>query len=321
MRRRTLLLAVLGASLVAAIVLIVDRSPEPGAEPAQQLPPAVAEPSRQAAGRQPPEPDSEWIETALAILGNDAIDDRCGSYRLLTDVPRPRWEPLCTNLVEHVEQTYAERLGVRPVSSPLGAIVVFAQRSDFTDFAERHTGLAAGYAAFSRPSRGIVAVVLVDSADTLAATLAHELAHLLHRRTFGTDLPPWLSEGLADAVGDTATAKGFRELEGITGAGAAARRLVTALDRAEERPLHELLSLRRDRFDRGIRSFDYEQSALLVRFLLLDADSSDAFRSFLGRLAAGSRYSPEELETSLGKTLPELQAEFRRWLRAAIESA
>lgn len=323
MSRRARLLLLL-APVLASIALLSrlerDRPASAPSPPEHNFSSSPLRPAVQTAGRQAVEPDRSWVAAAREILGPGGREHACGPYRLLTDAEPARWRPLCEGVASELEATYSNRLGVQPVGAPLGTILLFARREDFRSYVANRTGLPRGYAGFSRASRGIVALVTTDSLDSLARTLAHEIAHLLHRRTFGPNLPPWLAEGLADAVGDTASATGIGPLVGISGADAVANRLVAALETAELRPPSDLLVLSRTQFDEGILSYDYEQSALFVRFLLLDAELGDLFRQFLHQLASGTPYRPADLTATLGIPITTLEAKFEHWLLASIES-
>lgn len=88
------------------------------------------------------------------------------------------------------------------------------------------------------PSRGYTAIWAEPARpQSFARTLAHELTHVVHRRALGGDLPRWLSEGLADAIGDTATGAGIGTLEGLEGSEGIADRLLLGVDagRAQSR--------------------------------------------------------------------------------------
>ncbi len=202
------------------------------------------------------------------------------------------------------------------MGEPAGAVLLFARRRDFRRWAAETAGLAAGYAGFSRSARGLVA--LPADPELLASTLAHELTHLVNRRALGSEIPPWLSEGLADAIGDAAGAGGLGELSGIRGAEGPARRLAAAY--ASDRPprLARLAARRRGEFDRALPSFDYEQSALAVRMLLLEEDLAPGFRRFLTTLAAGETYEPALLPRVLGVGWTELDRRLERWLEREL---
>jgi hypothetical protein len=152
--------------------------------------------------------------------------------------------------------------------------------------------------------------------ETFLATLTHELTHLAIRRAFGDGLPPWLTEGLADGVGDTATENGFARLDDLRGIRVQLERLRGAYDLDRAGGVERLVSLERGRFDRGVISYDYEQSALLVRWLLADPVLAPRFRAFLADLAGGLSWSPERFRRALGVPWAELDRRLEAWVRA-----
>lgn len=241
-------------------------------------------------------------------------EDRCGPYLLWTDLTDPRWAAACSRLASGLDALFAERFGVRPVGSPREGIVLFRRLADFRAFVKQEGRLAAGYAGFASATDGLLVLHADTSRRTGIETLAHELTHLVEHRTFGSSLPPWLAEGMADAVGYTASEEGFRDLSGIEGVEALARRLRGAQERGEARPLAELAALRRDGFDRGVRSFDYEDSALWVRYLLLDPSLGPRFRGILAGLARGQRYGATPFVAALAQPAAELERGFAGWL-------
>ena len=203
------------------------------------------------------------------------------------------------------------------MEEPAEAILLFTRGEDFRAFQRRDGGVATGYAGYARPVRGFLALWAGDPpyAD-FAPTLAHELSHLVHRRALGTDLPPWLSEGLADAIGDPATAAGLQPLQGLNGVEAQASRLRAAYKSGQAQPITRLVTLTRAGFDRTLPSYDYEQSALLVRYLLLSPSLGPKFRSYLQGLAAGEPYAAPGMEEALGVGWEEVEKGFVAWLQA-----
>ena len=245
----------------------------------------------------------------------------CGPYSLLTDVSDERLLTTCARLGRLLEVAYRERYGLHPVGEPRGMILLFSSREGFARFVRKYGRLPSGYAGFTRASRGIVALHVQGlEPQTMAQALVHELTHLLHRRVFGPDMPPWLSEGLADGIGDTASADGIEELEGFRGVKAQRQRLLWAYSTGRARDLRSLVELQRGQFDRDPVSFDYEQSALLVRFLLVDQELSVRFTSFLARLAGASPHRVDLLTQQLGVGWEELESRFRQWLEDSRES-
>lgn len=273
-------------------------------------------PARRHAGLAPRVAAPEVVAAAHRHLDAAMRQERCGPYELRTDVVEGRVLELCRRIGSELDAVYRRRYGLEPLGEPAGTVLLFSSAAAFRLFADEVAGLRAGYAGFSDAARGFVAMHVEDEplAET-ASTLAHELAHLVHRRALGADLPPWLSEGLADGIGDAATPDGLGPLEGRRGAEALAARLAGGYELGRTRPLQELAALSRSQFDRGTVSFDYEQSALLVRYLLADAELAPRFRGLLRQLAQGEPYAPELVRAALGISWQDLDRDFERWVR------
>jgi len=282
---------------------VPTQSPAPGARPLS-------------AGREPREPDSFLLAAAQRIQG-DGREAACGSYRLLTDVPGEEAARLCQRIAASLDATFEARFGIAPRGTPQEGIFLFAKREDFRAFAREDGRLRTGYAGYANGARGFVALPWQEDApQAVATTLAHELTHLVLRRTLGPGLPPWLSEGLADGIGDAANLQGLQEIRGLIGVEGQARRLRDAYRQDRVPSLERLVGLSRANFDQGMRVYDYEQSALFVRYLMASPSRASAFRAYLKRLAKGERYRPEVLPSSLGSTWEKLDSGLRRWLEA-----
>lgn len=259
-------------------------------------------------------PDAARLAAARALMTAGGREESCGPYRLLTDATDARLLTACGRLGRELDAAYEQRFGVRPVGSPGEALVLFRSLRDYRRFVEQEGRLAAGYAGFTSAADGLVALYAETKRSAAVETLAHEMAHLVERRAFGSSLPPWLSEGLADAIGDTATEEGIGALEGTAGVEAIARRLRSGRAAGLARPLAELAALRRSGFDKAVRSYDYEQSALTVRYLLLDPTLGPRFRAYLGDLARAERYDAGRLRERLGRSWEEIERGFAAWL-------
>ena len=255
------------------------------------------------------------IAGARELMGSGLYEGTCGPYTLVAQSPDRDALRTCERIGLEIERVYIQRFGVTPVGEPRGTVLLFDDREAYREFARTGGNLNAGYAGFSRPSRSLVVLAPPQHGGAFATTFAHEIAHLLHRRTFGPDLPPWLSEGLADAVGDTATTDGFTPLDDLTGMRTQIERLRAAQREDRVRPISELVALTRDVFDRDPRSVDYEMSALLVRFLLLDREFSPRFSRVLQAVADGEVTPAEPLEFVAGNAPERLTASFNLWLQ------
>ena len=249
-------------------------------------------------------------------LGASGRRARCGPYPLWTDVGSPGTLALCERIVAQLDGVYQARFGAAPRGEPSEGIFLFSDVSSYRRFAAAAGRVRTGYAGYASTADGYVALYATRSTDELASTLGHELTHLVHRRALGPDLPPWLSEGLAEAIGDSATPSGIGSLEERAGSSTETERLRGAYGRSQVGDLQRLVALSRAEFDRGQVSFDYEQSASLARFLLRHPIRGGRFRSYLKRLAAREPYDPEALAETLGASWPAIESELVAWLRA-----
>jgi hypothetical protein len=260
-------------------------------------------------------PDLEMTGLGRSLMGSDARTGRCGPYELISDAREDWLVDTCERLIPALEGTFVDRFGIVPLGDPKEAILFFDDAGDFRNFVRRSDLGRIGNLAHAVPSSGFLALYAgrQDRAKLLR-TFLHELTHLVSYRAFGPNLPRWLSEGLADAIGDTASGEAIQALEGIGGSEDEARRLGRAYDDGQAGDLARLLALDEATFDSGVVSFDYEQSALFVRYLLSEESMATGFRSFLAELSLGRLYAPDLLLSHLGTTLPELDRGFQSWI-------
>lgn len=244
--------------------------------------------------------------------GSGGQELRCGPYLLWTDVRDERTLRACAQIGERLDAAYASRYGVRPRGMPRTGIVLFARLADYRSFVQADARLSAGYAGFASAADGLVYLHGSDPRARTISTLAHELTHLVEARVFPRGLPPWLSEGMAEGIGQSAREEGLLPLASTPPDEASLRRLRDAYRSNEAGDLGRLFRASRSEFDRGVRSFDYEESALLVRFLASDARYAARFRTELARLAAGERYQAERF---LARERGDLARDFESWLR------
>jgi hypothetical protein len=164
----------------------------------------------------------------------------------------------------------------------------------------------------------------------VAATLVHELVHLLNRRSLGPALPPWLDEGLAvdlglseiDAAGGLvpgrlggAVVEDASRIE-LAGAPAALHKLRGAYERGALPPLASLLELDWEGFVAGERiELHYAAAWFFFRYLLDPVSGLEAgTRAFFASVAAGGPADAEVLRARLGRSWPELEAGLRAWV-------
>jgi hypothetical protein len=91
-----------------------------------------------------------------------------------------------------------------------------------------------------------------------------------------------------------------------------ADRLRAAVAAGHRPDLARLTTARRADFDHTIPSWDYETSALLVRYLLTDPHHSPRFRAYLRSLSQGTK--PDTLLTHLQTDWGTLTQSFLTWL-------
>ncbi len=260
-------------------------------------------------------PSAERMEDARVHLDGGGQQGSCGPYALLGDMTDPDLLQSCELLATALDATYTERLGAAPLGEPAAIIFLFSRRGSYNEFAALHGMKTAGYAAHSQPSPGFTAIWADTSRpDDFAKTLVHELTHLVNRRALGGNLPRWLSEGLADALGDTATPAGIQPLQGFVGVEGQAKRLRLGYETGGVQGVDRLVALGPEEFDSSPNSYDYEQSTLLVRFLLLDPELGPRFRIFLAELADGSPCTPDILQQHLDLDWSELDSRLQEWL-------
>lgn len=272
----------------------------------------VAVPPRESAT-----PDEELVAAARDFMTNGGRERTFGPYTLYTDVSDEGVLTSCEHLTSKLDATYTARYGVTPLGQPAEAVFLFSTLDQYQDFVQQQTRMPVGYAAHADSGRGYLALYTGDhSRQDIVETLIHELTHLINRRALGGNLPPWLSEGLADGIGDTATADGLQQIDGANGAEAQATRLEMGYEAGQVPGISRLLEKDSSNFDSGTISYDYEQSAFLVRYLLTDPNLAPRFRSFLQALAAGTVYTPELFYEHMGLDASELDRRLEAWVRS-----
>lgn len=279
--------------------------------------------------------DPRVLAAALGLLENAAPAGELGPYALHTDAPRSRLVTL-DRLAAAVEPAYRARYGRTPVGEPRETIVLFAREEDYRRFQAADEVLA-GLPAAGHTAGGVVALHLGEGPAEVAATLVHEIAHLLNRRALGPVLPPWLDEGIADDLaGSEVTASGglvpgrvggsITEHPGrleFRGAVAALRQLDQAFAAGRTVPLARLTAMEWEEFVRSEDSrLHYAEAAFLVRYLLDGGDPGLAagFRRFLAAVAAGGPATGEALRGELGRSWGEIEIGLARWVGEQVSS-
>jgi len=290
----------------------------------------------------PPPVAAERLDAARRHLGPQRSSRTVAGYVLESDADDAALLDRLARLLGRLDAAFAARSGLTPPPPNGELIAVFARRDAYLAFAAADpqlpqvevvghaSGGVAALAAEGRPPRH------------LESLLAHEVAHLIIRRTLGLNLPPWLEEGLAEdlaycRIDDDGTpllgsvndlppvrlaARTFAVADGAVffaerraGGRAALRELRAGLRRLPS--LAELTALDAAAFVGDGRRLHYAAGGFLVRYLLDGGDPRLAagFRAFLAAVASGDEAGGAALAKRLGRDLPALDRGFRRWLR------
>jgi len=303
---------------------------EPGAAPPLGSDPAPVLPLP---GRPP---DPVHLAAAKSLLGVERPAGRVGPYALYTDLgSRGDWLHL-DRLAAGVEAAYRRRYGLAPVGTAREAVMLFAEEADYRRFQEREERLG-GLPAGGHAGVGMVSVYVGGQRrDEVAATLVHEIVHLLNRRALGPALPPWIDEGIADDLAGSyiGPAGDMRpeELGGAAvvvgtkvdyhGALASLRHLDAAFAAGTQPRLERLVGLDWEEFVRSAgRPMHYATAAFFVRYLLEGEGGAlaPAFRRFLAGVAGGGDVSGEALRRETGRSWAELERGLRAWVRERVE--
>lgn len=252
------------------------------------------------------------LAAARQQMAAGAEERACGPYRLLTDVGWQQLRALCSKEVAAVDGAYAVRYGRRPLGAPAETLLIFASAKALAVFTGATSRWRVESTGRASAAHGYVALSWVDrEATARAATLVHELTHLVNRRALGPGLPPWLDEGLADDLANELVGGKFQPAAWQVGMDRAAGKLL---------PLRELVALDNVGFYGGRGYANYAQAYLFLRFLVGDPEFGARFTAFLDALAGGESVSPELLAGYLGRLWPAVETSWGSWLASGSSS-
>ncbi len=269
-------------------------------------------------------------------LGDDWPESELGPYKLFSKVEDAALIDDLRRVAGEHARVYAERYGL-PVDAELaGSVVLFAGRRAFLEYQRSHGhGEAEGrLQAYFHSPETIFMYRGRGSRTLLAATLIHELTHLVNWRTLRDGgrrpaaMPPWLEEGMAEdlTLSRLARRAGRLEVEPLTSSnlrygqrlGAVMIRLEQGIGLDGTAPsLPRLLAMDKDAFLATSGEIHYLMSALWLRYLLSGTEPglADGFRAFLASVAGGGDPDAEVLRAHLGASWESLAGGFRGWLR------
>jgi len=299
----------------------------PRSRPAPELP-AEPIPPRPLPGRAPP---PELLASVVDRLAATRRPVRLGPYAATTDVERPALLEMLDALAGDVERAYAQRYGATPIGEPREEIVLFRDRDAYARLAQEDARIAAIDSA-GHTVNGLVMLYAGDlPASEVAATLVHELVHVLNRRALGPALPPWLDEGMAEDLGQSRVLAGGRLDPGTLGGAsydrgdhielrgglAAALVLQEAIGQGEAPRVEELLTSPWQEFVAAGREQRYDAACFFVRYLL-DGEGGalrPAFQDYLKSIAAGGPADGEILRRRLDRPWPLLDLGWHVWMQ------
>jgi hypothetical protein len=215
------------------------------------------------------------------------------SYKLTTDVDRELARDICRHM-DAVSAEYARIFAAIPSrrakSYPL---YVFKRQSDYMSFLDDNgvDGAGSGGMFFDRwLSSALTTYIGEREIARVYHILRHEGFHQFARSKFGTNLPAWANEGLAEYFGEAIVAGG-RLLVGQVPATRLAR-MQAAIREDQQLPLETLMNMSKsewnDRLRAGESKMQYQQAWMLVHFFFHDGSPyRSQFESYLHAIADG----------------------------------
>lgn len=143
-----------------------------------------------------PRRDEELVGRWRARLVPPVRELRLGGVTVVTDADVAALESELVGRAAFARARLAERLGFRPPSGDDLVLFLFSGTGDASPDGERACGRSRERIARTAPS--------LESRDETVDRVLHQVGHLLAFDSIGSDLPPWLEEGLASAFVEAA---------------------------------------------------------------------------------------------------------------------
>ena len=268
-----------------------------------------------------------WSRAAAAQTPDPTWWDRAGEwtaghYSLKTDLPREEARELATHLNVMYEH-YSRRLASLPQRAPeVLNVYIFARQADYLSTMRAQFGIHAegsgGMFFLNERGKGLAFFTGGLSRQRIAHVMQHEGFHQFAFSRFGTDLPLWVNEGLAELFGEAVLLgrdfvigqKPARPLDAV-------KRAVAS---GEHVRFQDMLTMSHDQWGANLRAgsaaLQYHQSWSMVHFLVYadpdsdgEADYVDAFERYLRLLNEGVR-SDDAFARVFG---PDFDAFEKRW--------
>lgn len=272
----------------------------------------------------PADPDLDRLSRALGLLGDSTVPTSLGPFTLYTDVTDGPLLAYLSAVARGVLPAYRERFGLDPGPVTNEVVVLLAEEKDYRQFESTELRIAAtesqGYT-----TEGL-SILFTDrqSKDAIRAVLIHELTHLLNRRAFITEIPPWLEEGMAqDLAFCRVSHEGHIRLGTLSTVETHLAILLEDWNSSAHLDVIELLSLDPETFiELEGRPLRYSESAFLIRYLLdgRDAQLRAGFLRFLSQLTTSELSDSVSLFEELGSEPSTIESGFYRFLASQAKA-
>ncbi len=224
-----------------------------------------------------------------------AAEATVGHYRIRTDLPADRANELARHLNIMYEE-FSRRLASLPARAPaVMNVLLFANAIDYLETLQFRYGIDAagtGGMFFVNPSGSALAIWVGDlPRRRIDHVLQHEGFHQFAWSRFGTDLPLWVNEGLAEFFGN-AIVVGRSVMIGQASA-QVVEDVAALIEHGSAIAFADMLSMSSEQWSAAVRAGDaaglYHQSWSMVQFLVYGDGGRylGSFERYLRLLNAG----------------------------------